>query len=109
MESKQTIESKLNNYYLFEQGDVERSQQILEKALTEDKFVLEQFGFLKQFECAKIAVDKRSESISLKRQGDSFFKAANYQAALEKYFKSIDIDENETAMGNVSLTYLKMD
>jgi len=47
--------------------------------------------------------------VSIKRQGDEQFKAAKYDIALEKYLLSISKDGNETAMGNASLTYLKMD
>lgn len=45
----------------------------------------------------------------VKKQGDTFFKQAQYEAALEKYFKSLEMDDNETAMGNISLSYLKME
>lgn len=53
-------------------------------------------------------IEKRSESIKAKRYGDNEYKKANYEKAMKHYEKSIEIDQNETAMGNLSITHLKL-
>ena len=40
--------------------------------------------------------------------GDNEYKSANYPQALEYYKKSVEIDGNETSLGNISITYLKL-
>ncbi|EAR87721.1 tetratricopeptide repeat protein (macronuclear) [Tetrahymena thermophila SB210] len=89
-------------------GDVDRSLEILDKSLSEDIFYLKDNQLIQQFEGVQQTIQKRKESILIKKQGDTLFKSAQYEKALEKYFKCLEIDNNETAMGNISLTYLKM-
>ncbi|KAL4480776.1 hypothetical protein ABPG72_001645 [Tetrahymena utriculariae] len=89
-------------------GDVDRSLEILDKCLSEDIFYLKDNQLIQQFEGVQQTIQKRKDSILIKKQGDNLFKSGQYEKALEKYFKCLEIDHNETAMGNISLTYLKM-
>ena len=50
----------------------------------------------------------RNESTKLKKIVDNEYKNANYVKALNYYHKSVDIDGNETSLGNISVTYLKL-